>query len=700
MNLSKQSLIKTLRKILVVVLSLGVACAMFAGGMFWGRSLPGDGKTICYAFCAVLFAATLAGFAIGAVRSARYIKTEQSRDPEEIIQYLRSKRERAEETCRVQLQKMQDMRNSGFLLAVFYGVAGGVIAGLAGVIFGTVVAAGGGKGLGLPVVFAVYASVLLSVAFCRLPFQVPKAYFGENKSYVREKDFPALYALAKRAADALGCAGEIHIALLSDMQAGIAEIGNVISIQIGAILFAELSEKEMYAVLLHEFAHIVSDRKSSSAKDSAYANRLTDNNRVKVLDAVTRLPFRYHEIKYMVEYQLFRFACSLVAESNADRAMLQAGREEAASALLKLDYFDLFLWEDNAKDHECFIYMNEQPPANYVEVLLEKFDRAKAQRKDFWDALLEKEIIARSASHPTLQMRLDALGVKNKEIMEIPAGDGLQEDREHAIRFVNKQIAEDLSDNFANKRKQKYLDPLARVEKWKNDGEPISPDGYPDLLEDLYAVGQTQEMLRVCDRVLLEFHGSEAANARYQKGCMMLYSFDDRGIGLVYDAISANRNYAEEGIGLIGQYCCRTGNREGLEEYRRRSLEYLKTGAQEEAAAGELKRGDRLLPDDLPESVQRDIVRKVLEIDRQEIVQAIYIIRKITGNDVVHAVILQFSMRAAKDYKAQNEVYHAVFRYLDSKPQHFALFDNEAVKAIRPEMMEDVCFYKRSFRNT
>lgn len=659
-----------------------------------GRVMPGGGKTFCYALCAASCMATLAGFAIGAVRSTRYVRTVEARDPEEAFQYMLSKRERAEETYRVQLQKMQRMRKSGVLLAVFYGVAGGVLAGTAGVIFGMTLAAGGKNGY-LLVAFAVYAFILLLVAFCRLPFQVPKVYFRENKTYVREKDFPALYALAKKAADILGCEGEIHIALLGDMQAGIAEIGNMISVQIGAMLFAELSEKEMYAVLLHEFAHIVSDRKSASSKESAYANRLTNDDRVTVLDAVTGLPFRYHEIKYMMEYQLFRYACSLVSESNADRAMQKAGREEAASALLKLDYFDLFLWEDNAKDHECFLYTNEQPPANYVELVLEKFDQAKEQRKEFWNELLGKEIIARSASHPTLQMRLDALGIQNKAILEVPADDGLKEDRARAIRYVDEQISEDLSNDFANKRKQKYLDPLARVEKWRNAGEPISPEGYPDLLEDMYTVGQTQEMLRVCDRVLQEVCGSAAANARYQKGCMLLYSLDKRGIGLVYDAISENGNYAEEGFVLIGTYCCRTGNREGLEEYRRRSLEYMRTEAKAAEAAKELRRGDRLLPDDLPESMQRNIVRKVLAIDERGIVQAIYIVKKIIGNGAVHAVILQFTQQAAKNYKAQNEVFHAVFRYLDSMSEQFVLFDYYDAKAVRPELMENACFYKR-----
>ena len=54
----------------------------------------------------------------------------------------------------------------------------------------------------------------------------------------------------------MGCRGDVRIAIIPDSNAGIANIDGVFSVQLGALLLNTLDEKEIYCVLLHEFAHM------------------------------------------------------------------------------------------------------------------------------------------------------------------------------------------------------------------------------------------------------------------------------------------------------------------------------------------------------------------------------------------------------------------------------------------------------------
>ena len=40
----------------------------------------------------------------------------------------------------------------------------------------------------------------------------------------------------------------------------------------------------------------------------------------------------------------------------------------------------------------------------------------------------------------------------------------------------------------------------------------------------------------------------------------MLYRYDERGMELIYRAMEQNGNYIEEGLNIIGNFCCLTGS--------------------------------------------------------------------------------------------------------------------------------------------
>lgn len=690
---TKEGAVRTWRGALMALLSLVFPIVATVGGAFLPKSFTKAFFIPAIVLFALIVAATIAVCVLGKVKEGKFIKEFNETNPNDLFEWMLSHREKAEQSSLEKLETLKVLRRRAALIAVFYGVAGTLMGGLLGIMISSGKMSKSARAV---VVYlgCLYAILVCAVAFFRIRFKTPKAVFRDNPSYVKEKDFPMLYSVAKRAAEQLGCGGEIRISLTTQFNAGIAYIGDVISIQLGAVLIAELSEKEIYAVLLHEFKHIAYD-KGKSLKEISYGEGLCVNDRQ--IYGLATVPYAYLDAKYIVEYQAYRFACSLISEFAADRAMLIAGKKEAASVLLKLAYTDYFFWEDEANDHDCFLYKGETPPKNYIEILKGEFDQAKEKRAEFWKGLIKREIISLSATHPTLNMRLEALGISEYETIEIPDYDPLEADRNHAIAFVDDLVAKSMSYDYSDSRRIYYLDPLYNVEKWKKDGEKLTPDGYADLLEDLYSLGRKTEEMQLCDRVIAEFKGSATATAKFRKGMFMLYKFDDGGIDLIYEALYDNSNFVEDGMALIGQYCCMTGNAERLEEYRSRSKEYFKNDYKNENERSKITAKDTLITDDLSKEVHDEIVQKVLEIDKHVTVKRIYIVKKLISQDCyTHAVILERFSGAKTNRKRTYELYHAVFRYLDSKDEQFSLFDFDDVKGAHIKNVENSCIYDRN----
>ena len=139
-----------------------------------------------------------------------------------------------------------------------------------------------------------------------------------------------------------------------------------------------------------------------------------------------------------------------------------------------------------------------------------------------------------------------------------------------------------------------------------------------------------------------------------------------------------------------------TGNAERLEEYRSRSKEYFKNDYKNENERSRITAKDTLITDDLSKEVHDEIVQKVLEIDKHVTVKRIYIVKKLINQDCyTHAVILERFSGAKTNRKRTYELYHAVFRYLDSKDEQFSLFDLDDVKGAHIKNVPDSCIYDR-----
>ena len=505
-----------------------------------------------------------------------------------------------------------------------------------------------------------------------------------------EEEYPQIYGIAHRAADCLGVKGEIRICMDGSFSAGIAYRRDRYEVWLGMTLLSVLSEEELYAVLLHEFSHAVQDEREGKA-ERLYFEWLNGERNPHFLSGMTRAMYGFPDTVYGLQYALYSYASSIMHEQEADCAMATHGDVSAAGmTLIKLKYGDLNEWEMTGRDREC-AYAPEEPDERYLEKRIEQLHRAISHREPVWRALIGKEILSRSASHPTVKMRLEALGITDHTIT-LPNGTGaFAEEYEKALQRVQRRTMEAVREDYADLRRKHYLEPLERVQQWEEAGCPLAAETYADIHSDLRALGRNSEADSLCLRVLETFSDAACDYACFMHGCYLLTQFDDGGLAYIYRAMEGNSNYIEEGLSMIGDYCCMTGNQQELDTYRERAIELLQKDRDVYSQLNVLKKTDRLSADQLPEGMLEDILAHIRKVEQGSI-RAVYLVRKTIKDDFFASVfVIRFFEDTDDDLRS--DVMHRIFCYLDTSDWQFSLFEYDNVADAKPESIAGSCVY-------
>ncbi len=536
--------------------------------------------------------------------------------------------------------------------------------------------------------------IVLCGAILRIRLKTPEKFFEENKTYVSESDYPALYDLAKKAAVETGCSTKIKIAILDDFNAGVANINNTISIQLGALLLNVLSEDELYCVLLHEFSHAKDEVRSNKInKYNQHICGLHNNNITGIYSVIAKHFFTFIDVYFNLQYTLYLYASSITRESNADKAMEIFGDNKiAASALVKLKYYELYDWEKGTYDTPC----NMEPEEYNIDFLkneVQKFKEAVKLNAEKWGALINNEILSRSATHPTLKMRLESLGVSEPRALYSESSAKHIADCEKAIEYISSLIAEQNKDSYEEYRKYYYLDSKELVEKWESDGKKIVAEEYRDICDALRHLGRNTEALELCENAINLLDDVGACYAYFIKGCFLLHSYDKEGIDYIYKAIENNSNYIEEGLGVIGHFCCLTGQEDQLEIYRERALSLVEEN-KIYSETGVLNKKDKLSTESLPEGMLEDILEHITS-EHSDYIEKIYLVRKTITDDFFTSVFV-IKMTSDTDDDTRYKIIHRAFNYLDtSSDWQFSLFDYEEVKNVSIQDVTGSCVYQK-----
>ena len=530
-----------------------------------------------------------------------------------------------------------------------------------------------------------YAACLMCGGLCRLFIGMPSKALDKDEAFVTREDYPRVYALAQKASEEMGCKGDIRIAFIAENNIGVARIDDVISLQIGIYLLNILDEQELYSILLHEFSHVASE---SGNKEEAYGRRLQSGTPQFFLSGLIDLIYRYPDFLYALQFVLYSYAVSVTREAEADKAMLKCGDKRiAASALIKVYYLDRSDWEDGSRDIES-IWASEQPAESITARNLANYLSDIETRGEFWSSLIPKEIMARSATHPTLKMRLDSFDVHSYLPVALSSCAEYKEEVKKALHHYDEKALEYIRPKYAELRKRYYLDNIEKVSEWEQQGRPLTAEGYRSIVEALRSLGRFSEAEALCDRAIAELPSASSAFAAFTKAGVLLHRYDPEGIELMYKAVESNSNYIDQGLAQVGEFCCITGNEAELERYRQKALELAQKQIDEYDQMDTIKKTDRLSTEHLPDGKLEEILAYIASIDEGEEIKKIYLVRKtITGSFFTSVFIIEFRDKGETD--KQCDIMDKVFNLLDTDENdwQYSLFESEDVRQAMPAVM-------------
>ncbi len=541
--------------------------------------------------------------------------------------------------------------------------------------------------------FIVYAGLIFAAVYNRIYKPIPPE-INPNAPVLNRNVYPQIYAAVDRAANALDCRGDITILLSMDCNASILRDGKKYYLQIGIVLLNILSEEELYSICLHEFSH-VADKNRANDYEMKYGAWIAEGKPHSRLMIFVSNIFTFFDVYYLFNHMTYSYATSVVRESEADRDMLAYGDARvAASVMLKLSYDDKFQWESGVDDEES-MFASETPDPHFLSGRIEKFKAAIAKRHADWNAMIDLEILPNNASHPTKKMRLETLGIKHPELIEDTSSPAYREELQKALDFADEKFAAGWV-NYEQTRKEAYLDPLAPVTAWQEQGCPVVAEGFGDILSDLRQLCRHREADALCERAIAELDENSSPLAYFQKGCMLLYRYDETGVDLIYHAMETNHNFMEEGLQMIGSFFCMTGREKQLQEYRERARQMAQKDKDEYSQTGVLSKNDKLSAEaNMPEGMLENILEFIHSID-EDIIKNIYLVRKtISESFFTSAFVIHFW--GGTDAQ-RNEIMHKIFRYLDTYPVdwQFSLFDYADHTDIKFDKIEGSLVWSKS----
>jgi len=585
--------------------------------------------------------------------------------------YFLKHREKAEESAGALLKKLKTLRISAAIYTLLLTLIGLTLPFSGGMLYGVSKA--------LLVLGVLGGGVILLAVGARIP-RKNLLELNDNAAILSREDYPTLFSLIDRAKNSLGVKKDVTVILSYDANASITADPKRIFLTLGILLLHLLSEEELYAILLHEFSH-VSDSHKKRFREKEHHARILDNP--TVLSGF----FLLFDLPYVLNYSLYQYASAILEESRADRAMIEnTSSEIAASALIKLEYDNYYRFENNAVD-EIPLYAADAPTPDFIKRHLDSLKQAIATRKDAWHDMIKVELLANNASHPTLKMRLASFGIDKIEALFPENSPSFQNELDKLLEVAEEKIFKAREESYESDRKKRYLDPLADVAAWENAGKPILAEGYADVIDALELLCRFSEAEALCDQAIESLPDAAAYQAYFTKGCYLLYRYDETGLDYIYHAIENNHNYLEDGLTLIGLFCCITGREKELADYRSRALTLAQKNKDEDDRANYLEKGDTLSRDTMPDEMREEIIRFILSVG-EDIVENIYLVRKtISESFFTSAFIIHFY--GGTDEK-RDEIMHKIFRYLDSYPidWQFSLFDYFEVSAIKVDKIE------------
>ena len=509
-------------------------------------------------------------------------------------------------------------------------------------------------------------------------FSISARFFGalidvekpEKKEILAKGDYPELYAIAQKAMAEAELGGEIGITTDNSFNAAIMKTGNQYYLLLGCSLVNHLSRDELYNILLHEFAHH-SEKYTPKSPHGLYNRFITYDNAFPLGDILIAYPMG----RYTEEFVFYTVLANEYIEKMADSITVTKGDPRAfASAIAKCNLhsqYERLLYQYQEKA----LFETEEPQTDIAEQYMRGFRRALEENQEIWLDMFEREIQPRNASHPIYRARRDAVGVSKDDVvisLDV-SGDGLDDERAKITSQTNSEILQMLTPNYSELRKQNYLTPLSIIEDWEKNKENYPKTELTKVIQAMIDIMRHEDAEKLCDHIIEnEENIYLTAFPKSFKGYLLVNREDPRGVDLLYESIELNSNLFEISIDPIGEYACRNGLQDVLDEYREKALALAQKNVDEDEQANSVSAKDNLVPDDMSEDALRSHIEFITSVS--DSISGIYLVKKVISDTFYsHVFLIEFENKTSGE--VINESMNRIFRYLDTLDnEQYSLF--------------------------
>ncbi len=509
-----------------------------------------------------------------------------------------------------------------------------------------------------------------------------------------ETEFPLLFSLVREAAAEAGGTGVLRVCH-TDQIAVVTE-GNDHFIGLNAPEVLLLTKRELKQVLLHEMAHIC-------RKDTRFNERFRkillhwDSSDCGWWNCLAFVFLRVPEYYIHYYYELFRLTASRRMELDADRFVTEHGDPAAyIDACAKSAMWRLFR-EEPCAGMEYYFYENETPPEDIAGYLFGCFQQMKAENIGRWEKILASELPARLDSHPTFRMRMENAGISEYHTGAAESDSAFTAELER-LKIRYNEIEQNLyAADYAQLRQERYLARhkiLFEYESKNGADDTFCLTRLADTAAAYYGI-DTAEAFRILEVILKRDPAN--AYALFYKGSFLLDGGEETGVSYLYDAIRANDNFTAAALDKIGSFALKYGKQELLAEYRKQCAHLLQAAADKSARIGTVTKRDRIVSNDLPEELFRDVLDYMKE-HSQNLIEKIYTAKKIVDQELhTYIYVLRFrEYDEADDAEKTWEVYREIFLYLDMLEEQFTLYredENRGYAEILLKRIPDCCVF-------
>lgn len=491
--------------------------------------------------------------------------------------------------------------------------------------------------------------------------------YGTAKNRLRREEFPLLYAVVCRAAKAVGYTDRIRMELSGSI--GVGETGRCVNIGLKAAEVALLTQKELYTVMLHEFAHVVNVDTARSRYFAWVKDTLLDDGGV-LFGYIADLLIGYFTMRVALHIGFYEMIATRHHEALADEKVRESGSvQDYVNATAKTALFMLYD-EHPFRETRYDCYAGETPPENLASFDLECFRSALETFGERWRKVLAVELPARIASHPTFRQRMETMGCESFNTETVESDEAYIDEQKKLLAFADRRNYEELAPHYAQVREQVFLSRKEQMEKYEKsvqEGKKLPLDELVHSLQAFYIV-DNEKALAVADRMLAD--DPDSAYAHLYRGNIFFDELDERCVEEFRTAMRVNHQFCDYCLDHIGQFALLSGDEKLLQEYRSGAPEVAQEAYDREKEMVWTKKIP-LRPCALPAETLEEIADRLRAMGEDWVALRAYAADFGSEKSTCTMISVEFPKNCIGTLLAENM--DSLYEYLDSRSESFRL---------------------------